>query len=402
MIKHGSISEGELGYLNTNPITRYCEAIFAERCEDNDLAQMVSGKRYGIDNMLTVAQWMIQNSNEKDEYCFSMLVCFLGNVFLYMDPYYRTIKHSYELLSVEDFLTGYTDLLDLILPHCSKRRLNSLILQQLPPLLYIISKISDPPERSRYTCVEGYIIPAESADALCTLLRQLLEAGCLPQVEMETRHGSPRMMGGFDMLMQVLETMQEYQRNSQDLLPLTAITRLLLEYGARTVVFRKLLYGASHSEAPWCYTTPSHSFLFQFLQFGANNLKYVSSEYEELFYILCNQADGYVLQFVLNTVHSHFTETHPAAAAASQPLDDTTGGSSGVSSSVGSSGTLACDCGECAPMRTLLQVLLHKCRSLKQLCRATVLKSVPNYTPRALNTLPLPPALKTYLTDFSQ
>ena len=207
LIQHGCCTDGEVAYLNTNPATRYFQSLLASRFEDTELVAILSAKHYGLDNMLTVANWMIQHSPNKSEYCFSMLVCFLGSVlypsfhfsFFLNSSYGSGIDHSYELLESPDILKGYSDLLELILPHCQPSQLNSLIIEQLPPLLYVLSKVTGPPDR------ESYIIPSTSAEPLAKLLRLLLEFGCLPQIEIETRHGSPRMMGVFDMLMQMLE-----------------------------------------------------------------------------------------------------------------------------------------------------------------------------------------------------
>ena len=280
----------------------------------------------------------------------------------------RTCPHLY----LPEVVDGYTEVLRLLLGGgCDP---NQCPPERLPPLLHLLSHCTDHPYE------EGHVMSSEAAKGMAKLVRLLLENGAKPECEVGTRRRLSRVVGGFDLLMAILETMQDYphDRTVDDLRVLITLALPLLQYGARAVVYHKLLYGdpGNLAEVPWCYYMPNHSFLYQVLQFGALNLQFVNDgdNFIELTTILCNHVDHYTLLDVVCSLNTQFQAMHDAER---------------------------CSCGRCQKFGTYLATFLRKPRRLKHICRLAILNHIHVGTRwKAVQNISLPVSLQEYLLLF--
>ncbi len=277
--------------------------------------------------------------------------------------------HSLEILEVEPIFRGYAELIEMLLEYGVDP--NKSPTSQLPPLLYLLSHIADSP----YT--NHYVVPLATAQALEKLVRLLLHYGAKSEIQIETTFGV-KTLSCFDMLMPVLATMQAHpqHRTHADLDVLGTLVLPLVQYGASSVVFQKILYdvpGAS-AHAPWCYCVPSHSFFYQLLQFGVQNLQHTSSpHYYHIFEVLYNHTDHLTVQEVLVMVRASLRRSH----------DD------------------ACSCGACDALRGMITRVIGRPRTLKQLARIAIKAAMHNNMAERVHLLPLPRLLVTYMSSFA-
>ncbi len=282
-------------------------------------------------------------------------------------------SHSLEILEVGPLFDGYLDIITSLLEYGTDP--NACPSSQLPPLLYLLSHIADSPY------VDDYIIPQLTADKIQKYMQVLLEHGAHTEVEVKavTAIGRVQTLGCFDMLTPILHQMQQHRGNhtSTNLHVLYTLALPLLQYGATTIVYHKVLYDVpTDSQAPWSYCMPTHSFLYQYLQFGLLNLVYVNDGhwYREMFEVLYSHTDHHTLQDVLNMIHHQLVETHSADNS--------------------------CNCGQCHQYRDLLNEVTARPRSLKQMCRMSLSLAFGGKLAGKVPMLPLPQQIKEYLLSF--
>ena len=329
---------------------------------------------YGLENTLKITRILLEHgASNKPNILGSTPLRDLTELMCssYFGSDFWAWTHSLEILNIHEMLEGYCDIIRILLQHdCDP---NATPEDQQPPLLYLLSHIADSP----YS--EDYVIPMATARSISAIMQILLASGANTECETETKRSIPRVTGCFDLLMSILEKMQDFphSRSANDLGVIHLLALPLIQHGARTVVYHKLMYGdpGSVADVPWCYCIPTHSFLYQLLQFGALNLHHVTSDdqYGQLVATLVYQADHYTLHEVLNTVYLQFSAMH-------QPGH--------------------CSCSDCPAFFSLLLTYLHKPRSLKQICRLTVINSFHGLRPAAIDVLSLPSSLKEYLLSF--
>ncbi len=329
-------------------------------------------RNYGLENTLSIAKLLIQagcttGPNINGSTSLRDLVEMMCSSYFGSD--FWAWSHSLEILEVESIFKGYAELIQMLLEYGVDP--NKSPTSQLPPLLYLLSHVADSP----YT--DNYVVPLNTAEALEKLIRILLHYGAKSEIQIETTFGI-KTLSCFDMLMPILATLQAHHqhRTHVDLNVLKLLILPLLQYGASSVVFQKILYdvpGAS-AHAPWCYCVPSHSFFYQFLQFGVRNLQFTCSPYyNDVFEMLYNHTDHLTVQEVLVMISTSLARNHDQD----------------------------CSCGACDSLRAIILKVIGRPRTLKQLARIAIKAALSNNVAEKVHLLPLPKILVTYMSSFA-
>ena len=356
--------------LSNGNHTLRCNMCFDQR-SSAPLQDAMHVRAFGLDNTMEIARLLLRaRSNAITEHghntALQDLIEMICSSYFGWDFWAWT--HSLEILEEDAIFESYVSLTDMLLKAGTDP--NQGTNTRLPTLLYLLSHVADSPH------VKGYIINVEVAHRLTKLLRLLLQYGAKTQVEVDMPPHGTRMIGCFDMFTPVLQTLRDNQRNSSDLEVLYVLALPVIQYGALSTVFHKLLYFIPDNFAkPWASPTPTHSFLFQYLLFGLFNLHYVNDGfcYRQLFEVFYCQVDHYTLQDVISMVSEQFMSMH---------------------------GATNCACGACDNFRCLLSDANDKPRSLKQLCRLVIYDALKGKVAPNISHLPLPLALKDYIMSF--
>ena len=329
-------------------------------------------RNYGLENTLSIAKLLIQagcttGPNISGSTSLRDLVEMMCSSYFGSD--FWAWSHSLEILEVEPIFNGYAELIQMLLEYGVDP--NKSPTSQLPPLLYLLSHIADSPYR------DNYVVPMGTAEGLEKLIRILLHYGAKPEIQIETTFGV-KTLSCFDMLMPVLATIQTHQQNRSpnDMKVLKTLVLPLVQYGASSVVFQKILYdvpGAS-VHAPWCYCVPSHSFFYQFLQFGVLNIQFTNnSHYNDIFEILYNHTDHLTVQEVLVMISTSLSRSHDSD----------------------------CSCGSCDALKGIIKKVMGRPRTLKQLARLAIKAAMYNNVAERVHLLPLPKLLVSYVSSFA-
>ena len=143
------------------------------------------------------------------------------------------------------------------------------------------------------------------------------------------------------------------------------------------MILRLVLFVAGASaHAPWCYCVPSHSFLFQFLQFGLVNSSFTAGSryYKDIFHMFYCHTDHPTVQEVLAMVYSSLSKSH----------------------------STDCTCG-CDNLRTIIVSVMGRPRSLRNLARSSIIAALQRHATERVHHLPLPKLLISFINlDFNQ
>ena len=294
--------------------------------------------------------------------------------------------HSLEILEELAITNSYCELVGVLLDN--KCNPNLTVVGTPPPILLLLSHIT----RSPYT--DDYIISLRSALGIQKILHVFLQHDTFTEITVLARpnpsHNSNRKnstttYGCLNMLAPILRTLTTFKQahTGEDLLVLKVIMLCLFQHGASSLLHPSstLLYGNNSelmmdSNEDILYT---HTFLYQFLLFGLNNLAYVGdgSWYKECAEILYSESPHDLLQPALNLIADQLRISHPRNMNGAP-----------------------CNCGQCFLFHGLIHSMLSRPRRLKQICRLAIRAAVGGRLYTSSSMLGLPPAIVHYLKTF--